>query len=73
MGREITNEESILGEYYRSTFGDYTTHLVVRESGHPIVSLDLSVPDEEAAKKAVTGWKEKSSDIYQKLVEMLMG
>ena len=73
MGREIANEESIFGEYYRSTFGDYTTHLVVKESGHPVISLDLSVPDEETAKKAVSGWKEKSSELYQQLLEMLLG
>lgn len=72
MGREITNEESILGEYYRSTFGDYTAHLVVKESGHPIVAVDISLPDEETAKKAVTGWKEKSSEVYQKLLDILL-
>ena len=45
----------------------------MKESGHPVISLDLSVPDEETAKKAVSGWKEKSSELYQQLVEMLLG
>lgn len=73
IGRELTNEEAILGEYYRSTYDDYTTRLVVKENGHSIVSIDLSVPDEETAKKAVSEWKNKSSEIYQKLVETLLG
>jgi hypothetical protein len=72
MGREITNEEAILGEYYRSTFDDYTVHLVVKEEGHPVVSIDLSVPDEESAKHVVASWKEKSGDMYQYIVGTLM-
>ena len=72
MGREIANEEAILGEYYRSTFDDYTVHLVVRESGHSIVSIDLSVPDEETAKKAVSSWKEQSSELYGHLMATLL-
>ncbi len=73
IGRELTNEEAILGEYYRSTYDDYTARLVVKENGHPIVSIDLSVPDEDTAKKAVSEWKNKSSEIYQKLLETLLG
>ncbi len=72
MGREIANEEAILGEYYRSTLDDYTVHLVVRESGHPIVSLDLSVPDEESAKKAVKNWQDQSSELYRQLMTTLL-
>ncbi len=72
MGREITNEEAILGEYYRSTLEDYTAHLVVRENGHPILSIDLSVPDEETAKQAVAGWKQQSSEVYQQLLATLL-
>ena len=79
MGREIANESSILGEYYCSVFGDYTVHLSVLErvsgapgAAQPILTLDLSVPDETAAKKAVSGWKENSSDIYQMLLKQLL-
>ena len=78
MGREIANESAIVGDYYRSTFGDYTVHLSVRErtttSGamQPILTIDLAVPDEAAAKKAVSGWKDNSTDIYQALLRKLL-
>lgn len=81
MGREIVNEESVFGEYYRSTYGDYTVHLVIREKirtaakedvSQPVVSVDLAVPDETAARKAVESWKIKSGDIYRSLLENLL-
>ena len=77
-GHEIANESAIVGDYYRSAFGDYTVHLTVRErttaSGpvQPILTIDLSVPDEAAAKKAVSAWKGSSSDIYRTLLEKLL-
>ena len=77
-GHEIANESAIVGDYYRSTFGDYTVHLTVREcttaSGpvQPILTIDLSVPDEAAARKAVSAWKGSSSDIYRTLLEKLL-
>lgn len=83
MGRQIANEESIFGEYYRSTYGGYVVHLVVKENlqtsakerdkiVQPVVSIDLAVPDEEAAKKAVASWRDKSSGIYKNLLESLL-
>lgn len=79
MGREIANESAILGDYYRSTFGDYTVHLTVRERStssdstvQPILTIDIAVPDEAAARKAVSGWKEASGDIYRMLLEKLL-
>ena len=79
VGREIANEESILGEYYRSTFGDYTVHLTIRErsqtaggQAQPVLTVDLAVPNEEAARRAVQQWKERSGDIYSYLLSTLL-
>lgn len=81
IGRKIANEELITGEYYRSTYGDYTVHLTVKEKAQtsaksgltqPIVAIDLAVPDEETAKKAAENWEDRSSEIYQKLLDILL-
>lgn len=79
VGHEIAKEESIVGEYYRSTYGDYTVRLSVKEKAmvssdkvQPILTIELSVPDEETAKKAVSRWNDASSDIYKNIVISLM-
>lgn len=81
IGREVANEELVYGEYYRSTYGDYTVHLVVKERiqtapgqnlTQPVLSADVSVPDEVTAKRAVANWKDRSSKIYRTLLETLL-
>lgn len=70
-GRQIRNDEDIIAEYYRSTYGSYMAHLVVRDKREPMLEISLSVPDEESAKAVTAGWKDKSADIYRMILEQL--
>ena len=78
-GRDIANEKSIIGDYYRSSYGGFTAHLVIKEPGRtagspaePVLAIDLSVPDEESARRMVELWKERSADVYRYLLTNLL-
>lgn len=69
---KMRNEVSNTSEYYKSTSGDYIVHNEVREGKSILLSVDLSVPDEEQAKLMTSNWKDKSRDIYSYLLKALM-
>ena len=69
---KMRNEVNTTAEYYRSTNHDYIVHFEVREDKAPLISLDLSVPDEEHARKMRDNWKGRSQEIYQFLMLRLM-
>ncbi len=69
---KMRSEVSNTADYYRSTSGEYTVHSEVREGKTMLLSLDISVPDEEQAKVMSNNWKDKSADIYGYLLKALM-
>ncbi len=68
---EMREEVSILADYYKSTSGEYESHLVAKEKGVRIVDITLSVPDEETASSICDNWQNKNQAIYQYLIEQL--
>ncbi|MDD6812074.1 MAG: DUF4364 family protein [Lachnospiraceae bacterium] len=68
---EMRNEVSILADYYKSTSGEYESHLVAKEKGVRIVDITLSVPDEETASAICDNWQKKNQAVYQYLIEQL--
>lgn len=68
---ELRNEVSVLGNYYKSTSGEFEAHLVAQERGITLLDITLSVPMEITAAAICDNWQKKSQDIYQYLVEQL--
>lgn len=68
---ELLNEVSVLGNYYKSTSGEFEAHLAAQERGVTLVDITLSVPVETTAAAICDNWQKKSQDIYQYLVEQL--
>ena len=68
---EMRDEVSILADYYKSTSGEYESHLVAKEKGVRIVDITLSVPDEETAAAICDNWQKKNQAVYQYLIEQL--
>ncbi len=70
---EITlrNEVSVLGDYYKSTSGEYEARLVAKERGISLVDITLSVPTEEMASSICDNWQKRSQEVYQALVKLL--
>jgi hypothetical protein len=68
---DLRNEISVLGEYYKSTSGEYEAHLVAQERGINLIDITLSVPTEDTAAAICDNWQKKSSEIYQYLTSQL--
>ena len=49
----LRNEVSILGDYYKSTSGEYEAHLVAKEREVNLIDITLSVPLEEMPLKDI--------------------
>ncbi len=67
----LRNEVSILGDYYKSTSGEYEARLVARDRDIRLVDITLSVPTEETAAAICDNWQKKNQEIYQFLVRQL--
>jgi len=70
---EITlrNEVSVLGDYYKSTSGEYEAHLVAKDRGIRLVDITLSVPSEKMAATICDNWQNKNQEIYMYLTKEL--
>lgn len=68
---DLRNEVSVMGDYYKSTSGEYEAHLVAKDRGITLVDITLSVPVEEVAASICDNWQKKNQNIYQYLVEQL--
>ncbi len=67
----LRNETSVLGDYYKSTSGEYEAHLIAKERGISLVDITLSVPTEETAAAICDNWQKKNQEIYQYLTKEL--
>ena len=67
----LRNEVSVLGDYYKSTSGEYEAHLVAKDRGINLVELTLSVPSEEIASSICDNWQRKNEEIYKYLIQEL--
>lgn len=67
----LRNEVSVLGDYYKSTSGEYEAHLVAKDRGINLIDLTISVPVEEVAATICDNWQKKNQDIYKYLIQQL--
>ncbi len=67
----LRNEVSVMGDYYKSTSGEFEAHLVAKDRGITLVDITLSVPVEEVAASICDNWQRNNQEIYKYLVEKL--
>ena len=67
----LRDEVSILGDYYKSTSGEFEAHLVAKDRGIRLVDITLSVPTEETASAICDNWQKRNQEIYRFLVQQL--
>ncbi len=67
----LRDELSVVGDYYKSTSGEYEAHLVAKDRDIRLVDITLSVPTEEIASDICDNWQKKNQEIYQFLVQQL--
>ena len=67
----LRNETSVLGDYYKSTSGEYEARLTAREKDITLIEITLSVPTEEVAAAICDNWQKKNQEIYKYLIQEL--
>ena len=70
---KLRNEVGNIADYYQTSNLDYVVHCEVREGKNILISLDLSVPDEETAAHMCDNWRDKCQESYQYLSFNLLG
>ena len=60
----MRSEASVTADYYRPEGGDYVVHCTIREGKSDLFSMDISVPDEAAARAMSANWKARAQSIY---------
>lgn len=71
-GSELLERHSYPAIYDRNEWQEYTVDCAIREKNHDLLHLSLSVPTEEAAMVICKKWREKSSDLYNLVMETLL-
>ena len=69
----LRNELSILVFYYKSTSGEFESHLVAKDRDIRLVDITISVPTEETESAICDNWQKKNQEIYQVLGQRLFG
>lgn len=67
----LRNEVSVLGDYYKSTSGEFEAHLVAKDRGINLVEITMSVPSEEMAASICDNWQRRNQEIYKYLIQKL--
>ena len=67
----LRNEVSILGDYYKSTSGEYEAHLIAKDRGIKLIDMTLSVPSEDLAASICDNWQKKNEEIYAYITKEL--
>jgi len=67
----LRNEVSVIGDYYKSTSGDYEARLIAKDRGLNLVDITLSVPTQEMASTICDNWQKKNQTVYKYLIEQL--
>lgn len=68
---DLREEVSVLSNYYKSTSGEYETHLIAKERENTLMEIKLSVPTREVAESICDNWQKKNQEVYQELVRLL--
>ncbi len=71
-GNTITQENSLLANYYRTTAQNYAVRLQYRKKNEPLIDLTITVPNKDAAEAACKHWHETNGDVYSYLLELLV-
>lgn len=72
--KEIDIKEAtiLLANHYRNTNGGYDVRLRIRENNQNTVDLTVVVRSEDAARSICANWKNKGSDVYNYLMNLLI-
>lgn len=69
---ELKEERSAIADYYKSDKEGYLVRCQAKERDIPLIDMTLTVPTKEAAEALCAAWKNKSKQVYESLLDMLL-
>lgn len=69
---QLRQEVEVVAEYYPASKEEYTVRCLVKEHSSTLLEIKLNVVSQEQAISICDHWKEKSSSVYELLLEQLM-
>lgn len=69
---QLRNESETIADYYQEKPDLFMVKCEVRESGHPLVGITLSVATREQAVAICDNWQKHNAEIYTYLIQNLM-
>ena len=63
---------SVSADYHLTSGGSYIAKLTIRENRDTLLSLELSLPDEDLARSVCDNWPLRHEDIYALLMDRLL-
>lgn len=69
---EMRTQSSTSADYSQLSSGEYRVHCSVKEGASELISVGITVPTESAARTLTANWKEKSSDVYEAIMKLLI-
>lgn len=68
----MRSEAGLTAEYYKADNNEFIVRCSVREGKNTLLSMDIAVPDEEAAEHMCANWKHCSHKIYTDIMRQLI-
>lgn len=72
QGCKLRDEVSAIADYYKSTVGEYTVRLQLKERHVQLIDMNVTVPTAAAAEAICNQWPKKAQDVYEQLMEQLL-
>ena len=69
---ELRKDTSVTADYYKISGQQYNVRCQIKEKNHISFELSFQIYGEDQAKAACKNWKEKSDDVYEYLMDMLI-
>lgn len=67
----LRKEEEIYSDYFKNDANEYTVNCVIKDRKETLVNLEFSVPTKAHAITICDNWRDKSTSVYEYLVNTL--
>ncbi len=71
-GMELRDYSAINAYYKKTGENEYMAYLSAKESGHPLIEIEIPAFTEAMAESFCENWKKKNQSLYQHIVRELM-
>ena len=68
---ELKKESEIIADYYEVENAEWTVECAICERNETLINIKMNVPSKNLARSICDNWRQKSTDVYQYLINEL--